>query len=69
MHISQAGIQPSRVANPGFVFPPAAAANFRTNLLREATIGDERLARVATPTLVLSAARDRMLPSITEGGC
>ncbi len=50
-------------------YGPAAAANFRTNLLRDGEVDDAVLARVAVPTLLLCSARDRLLPSIVEGGC
>jgi hypothetical protein len=49
-------------------FAPAAAANFRANLLREGNLPDSQLARVAVPTVVVVSARDRMLPSLVEGG-
>ncbi|GBF88231.1 alpha beta-hydrolase [Raphidocelis subcapitata] len=49
------------------VFAPAAAANFRANLLRQGNLPDSQLARVAVPTVVVVSARDRMLPSLAEG--
>ncbi|KAG2444441.1 hypothetical protein HXX76_001194 [Chlamydomonas incerta] len=48
-------------------YGPAAAANFRTNLLRTGDPGEEALARVRTPVLLVTSARDRLLPSIAEG--
>ncbi|PNW88163.1 hypothetical protein CHLRE_01g017100v5 [Chlamydomonas reinhardtii] len=48
-------------------YGPAAAANFRTNLLRTGDPGEEALARVRTPVLMVTSARDRLLPSIAEG--
>jgi pimeloyl-ACP methyl ester carboxylesterase len=53
-------------SGPG-LFAPAAAANFRANLLREGNLSDDQLRAVSVPTLVVSSARDRMLPSIAEG--
>jgi pimeloyl-ACP methyl ester carboxylesterase len=49
------------------VFGPAAAANFRSNLLRSGNLPDRVLKRIDTPTLLLSSAKDRMLPSLAEG--
>ena len=51
----------------GLVYGPAAAANFRANLLRTGGIADEDLARIRLPTLLLCGARDRLLPAIEEG--
>ncbi|KAG2447181.1 hypothetical protein HYH02_007924 [Chlamydomonas schloesseri] len=48
-------------------YGPAAAANFRTNLLRTGDPGEEALRRVTTPVLLVTSARDRLLPSIAEG--
>lgn len=48
-------------------FGPAAAANFRTNLLRSGDPGEAVLRSIRAPTLLLSSARDRLLPSIREG--
>lgn len=64
-----------RPASPPFtpagspLFAPAAAANFRANLLRTGDLPESVLRRIPTPVLVVSSAKDRMLPSITEGGC
>ncbi|KAG2493697.1 hypothetical protein HYH03_008211 [Edaphochlamys debaryana] len=59
-------------AGPGGVGPvfygPAAAANFRSNLLRAGDPGEEALRRVGCPVLLVASARDRLLPSILEGG-
>ncbi|KAF8058058.1 acyltransferase-like protein [Scenedesmus sp. PABB004] len=49
------------------IFAPAAAANFRSNLLRTGNLPDATLRRIAVPALVICSAKDRMLPSITEG--
>lgn len=49
------------------MFGPAAAANFRSNLLRSGNLPDSTLRRIDTPTLLLSSAKDRMLPSLAEG--
>lgn len=49
-------------------YGPAAAANFRANLLRDGDVEDAVLARLTVPTLLLCSARDRLLPSIVEGG-
>jgi pimeloyl-ACP methyl ester carboxylesterase len=49
------------------VFGPAAAANYRSNLLRTGNLSDRVLRRIDTPTLLLSSAKDRMLPSLAEG--
>lgn len=49
------------------MFGPAAAANFRSNLLRSGNLPDRVLRRIDTPTLLLSSAKDRMLPSLAEG--
>lgn len=49
------------------MFGPAAAANFRSNLLRSGNLPDNLLRRLDTPTLLLSSAKDRMLPSLAEG--
>lgn len=49
------------------VFGPAAAANYRSNLLRTGNLPDRVLRRIDTPTLLLSSAKDRMLPSLAEG--
>lgn len=49
------------------VFGPAAAANFRTNLLRTGNLSDRVLRRIDVPTLLISSAKDRMLPSLAEG--
>lgn len=49
------------------MFGPAAAANFRSNLLRSGNLPDAVLRRIDTPTLILSSAKDRMLPSLAEG--
>lgn len=54
-------------ADTGSVFAPAAAANFRANLLRSGGLTDEQLRRIQVPTLLLASARDRMLPSLVEG--
>ncbi|GIL73806.1 hypothetical protein Vretimale_5333 [Volvox reticuliferus] len=51
----------------GLYYAPAAAANFRTNLLRSGDPGEEVLRCVTTPVLLITSARDRLLPSITEG--
>lgn len=51
----------------GLFYGPAAAANFRTNLMREGDLDDAVLAHIATPTLLITSARDRMLPAISEG--
>jgi len=52
----------------GELFGPAAAANFRANLMRDGNLADSELQRVGAPTLVVCSARDRMLPSLAEGG-
>ena len=49
------------------LYGPAAAANFRVGLLREGDLPDLQLKRVSVPTVIISSARDRMLPSIQEG--
>ncbi|KAI8467052.1 MAG: hypothetical protein J3K34DRAFT_472042 [Monoraphidium minutum] len=51
----------------GSLFAPAAAANFRANMLRDGNVPDADLARMRVPTLVVCSARDRMLPSLAEG--
>ncbi|GLC71454.1 hypothetical protein PLESTF_001117600 [Pleodorina starrii] len=48
-------------------YAPAAAANFRANLLRSGDPGEEVLRGVAVPVLIVTSARDRLLPSILEG--
>lgn len=55
------------VLTRGRAFGPAAAANFRANLLRTGDIPDHVLRRIPTRTLVICSARDRLLPSLTEG--
>ncbi|KAF5832325.1 hypothetical protein DUNSADRAFT_11801 [Dunaliella salina] len=45
----------------------AAAANFRSNLMREADLPDDMLRGISVPVLLISAARDRLLPSVQEG--
>ncbi|GLI61318.1 hypothetical protein VaNZ11_003674 [Volvox africanus] len=51
----------------GLYYAPAAAANFRTNLLRSGDPGEEVLRRVTAPVLLITSAKDRLLPSIMEG--
>ena len=51
------------------LYGPAAAANFRVGLLREGDLPDDQLKRILVPTVVISSARDQMLPSIQEGRC
>lgn len=51
----------------GSVFAPAAAANFRSNLMRSGNLTDRELRNLQVPTLVITSAKDRMLPSIAEG--
>lgn len=46
---------------------PAAAANYRSNLLRSGNLPDSTLRSLEVPTLLISSAKDRMLPSIAEG--
>eukprot|EP00798_Chlamydomonas_sp_ICE-L_P025747 gene25747-11410_t len=46
---------------------PAAAANFRVNLLRSADLSNTQLKSIKLPTLILCSAKDRLLPSIEEG--
>ncbi|GAX74282.1 hypothetical protein CEUSTIGMA_g1731.t1 [Chlamydomonas eustigma] len=48
-------------------YGPAAAANFRVGLLRDSDLPDVQLRRLSVPTLIISSAKDRMLPSIEEG--
>ncbi|EFJ42301.1 hypothetical protein VOLCADRAFT_107348 [Volvox carteri f. nagariensis] len=48
-------------------YAPAAAANFRANLLRSGDPGEEVLRKVEMPVLLITSARDRLLPSIVEG--
>lgn len=50
-------------------YEPAAAANFRANLLRAGDPGLDVLSQVTCPVLLITSARDRLLPSIAEGGC
>lgn len=45
----------------------AAAANHRANMLRDASLADSALQRLQVPTLIISSARDRLLPSLQEG--
>lgn len=52
----------------GSVFAPAAAANFRANLMRSGNLPDKQLKGVEVPCLIMSSAKDRMLPSLAEGG-
>jgi hypothetical protein len=54
--------------NGGGLFAPAAAANYRANMLRSGDVPDRDLGRLTVPTLVICSARDRMLPSLAEGG-
>eukprot|EP00877_Chromochloris_zofingiensis_P003357 jgi/Chrzof1/13021/Cz07g16210.t1 len=61
------GSSPAFAPASGPFFAPAAAANFRSNLLRQGDLSDDVLKNVTTPTLVICSAKDRMLPSITEG--
>ena len=49
------------------MYAPAAAANFRVGLLREGDLPLVQLKRIASPTVIISSARDRLLPSIEEG--
>lgn len=51
----------------GSVFAPAAAANFRANLMRSGNLRDRVLKEVEVPCLIVSSAKDRMLPSLAEG--
>lgn len=53
--------------NRALYYGPAAAANFRTNLLRSGDPGEEVMRRVSMPVLLITSARDRLLPSIAEG--
>eukprot|EP00798_Chlamydomonas_sp_ICE-L_P021423 gene21423-28387_t len=46
---------------------PAAAINYRVNLMRGGIVTDDSLSMIRVPTLILCSARDRMLPSIEEG--
>lgn len=52
----------------GSVFAPAAAANFRANLMRNGNLRDRVLKDIQVPCLLVSSAKDRMLPSLAEGG-
>lgn len=47
--------------------PPAAAADFRIQLLRGGDLNDARLSQIQVPTVVVSSARDRLFPSMKEG--
>lgn len=49
------------------MYGPAAAANFRVGLLREGDLPLVQLKRISPPTVIISSARDRLLPSIEEG--
>ncbi|KAF6260587.1 hypothetical protein COO60DRAFT_1625641 [Scenedesmus sp. NREL 46B-D3] len=53
-------------AGRGSVFAPAAAANFRSNLMRSGNLRDESLRGLEVPCLLITSAKDRMLPSIVE---
>eukprot|EP00892_Ulva_mutabilis_P006065 jgi/Ulvmu1/3830/UM018_0042.1 len=46
---------------------PAAAASFRVQLMRGGNLTDSRLAQIRVNTVVVSSARDRLFPSMTEG--
>lgn len=48
-------------------YGPAGAANWRINLLRTGNLSDAQLRSVTVPTLIITSARDRLIPSITEG--
>lgn len=75
------GRAPSAPASEGSGFPdnapgqafgisthaPAAAADFRIQLLRGGNLTDSRLAQIEVHTVVVSSARDRLLPSMREG--
>ena len=59
-------LQGSSVAWPGYL--PAVAASHRMRLMAEGgNIPDHRLRRISTPTLLLTSAKDRLLPSLEEG--
>jgi hypothetical protein len=45
----------------------AAAANFRSNLMRSGNLPDATLRGLEVPCLLITSAKDRMLPSIVEG--
>jgi hypothetical protein len=45
----------------------AAAANFRSNLMRSGNLPDAALRGLEVPCLLITSAKDRMLPSIVEG--
>jgi hypothetical protein len=46
---------------------PSAAANFRSNLMRSGNLPDTTLRGLEVPCLLITSAKDRMLPSIVEG--
>eukprot|EP00955_Chlamydomonas_euryale_P103975 365535-Chlamydomonas_euryale.AAC.11 len=50
----------------GLEYEPAAAANFRTNLLRSGNLPDATLRGMHVRTLVVASAKDRLLPSLRE---
>ncbi|WIA33448.1 hypothetical protein OEZ86_006580 [Tetradesmus obliquus] len=54
-------------AGGGSVFAPAAAANFRSNLMRSGNLPEASLRGLQVPCLLITSAKDRMLPSIVEG--
>jgi pimeloyl-ACP methyl ester carboxylesterase len=70
-HAVGAGVFSSAAGGAGWgggsVFAPAAAANFRSNLMRTGNLSERELRGLEVPTLIITSAKDRMLPSIAEG--
>ncbi len=46
--------------------PPAQAASWRLQLLREGDVDDDVLASIHIPVLLVASAQDRMLPTLSE---
>jgi hypothetical protein len=49
------------------MYASSAAANFRSNLMRSGNLPDATLRGLEVPCLLITSAKDRMLPSIVEG--
>ena len=46
---------------------PAAAANFRLNLMKSGNLSDDEFQSISTSTLLICSAQDRLLASLQEG--
>ena len=50
-----------------FGYAPAAAADWRLNLLRTGNLTEEAIKSIDVPTVVLCSMKDRLFPSMQEG--